>query len=307
MAPVRRASEVAGADVHVIDLRYLGLSHAIAAFLVRGPDGPVLVETGPASTIGELESGLSVLGIALGDLAGALVTHIHLDHSGAAGHLATLGVPIFVHPRGFRHLVDPSRLLASAGRIYGDRLEEMWGQTVAAPESMVSAVEDGDVIDVGGLSFTAMDTPGHARHHHVYRLGDAAFCGDVAGVRLPHSDLVAVPAVPPEFDPAAWRTSIDRLQSSGLRVLLLTHFGSVDTPAEHLGRLREELDAMLEFVTGLHADGMSLDAMTDRYVAWSRGRAQTSGVDGDALERFEAANPFGVSVGGIVRYLESRS
>ena len=293
------------ADVHVLDLGYLGLRHAIAAFLVIGPRGPVLVETGPASTLPGLEAGLAAHGFSVESLRGALVTHIHLDHSGAAGHLASRGVPIFVHPRGLPHLVDPSRLLASAGRIYGDRLEGLWGLTIAAPDDMVTPLDDNESVEIGGLRFTAIDTPGHARHHHAYRLGGRAFCGDIAGVRLPGSDLIAVPAVPPEFDQAAWRGSIERLAGGAFDTLFLTHFGAVTAPSEHLHRLRTELDEIVDFVGTLHRAGREQSEITSRYVEWSRERARARGVTGAELERFEAANPFEVSVGGIIRALAS--
>jgi len=290
-------------DISTIDLGFKGLDHAVAAFLVRGPDGAVLVETGPASTVEALFAGLVAHGFAPSDLAAALVTHIHLDHAGAAGHLAAHGVDLYVHPRGARHLIDPSRLLASAERIYGDQLEALWGTTIAVPAERVHAVADGAVVQLAGLAFTALDTPGHAGHHHCWQVGGAVFTGDVGGVRMPGSRLVAVPAVPPEFDPDAWRASIARLRSAGAEAFYLTHFGRVGDPAEHLDALEAELDAVLAFMTAAAQETDERDVLARRYVAWNRDRAEKLGVTSAEWARFEAANPFSISVDGILRWL----
>jgi glyoxylase-like metal-dependent hydrolase (beta-lactamase superfamily II) len=242
----------------------------------------------------------------LGDLAAALVTHIHLDHSGAAGHLAAQGVDVYVHPRGARHLIDPTRLLASAARIYGDELESLWGVTLPVPPERVHAVEDGTVLRLAGLLFTAIDTPGHAGHHHAWQVGDAVFTGDVGGVRMPGSRLVAVPAVPPEFDPDAWRRSIAHLREIRPRTLYLTHFGAVDDPLDHWNRLEAELDAVLSFMIDAVTTTPDRDDLVDRYVAWSRARATAAGVGEAERERFEAANPLVISVDGILRWLGRR-
>lgn len=298
--------------VHPIDLRFQGLDHAVAAFAVEGPGGWALVETGPGSTLPALVDGLARLGVHPGELAGALVTHIHLDHAGAAGWLARQGVPIYVHPVGAPHLVDPSRLLASAGRIYGDRLEALWGPMAPSPADRVVAVDDGATVALAGLSFRAIATPGHAKHHHAWQVGGAIFTGDAAGVRMPGSRLVAVPAVPPEFDPDAWRATIDRLAAEAAALadlaptLYLTHFGAVTDPAAHLDRLGRELDAVVEVFTEYAAAGLERAAILQRYVDWSRGRARAEGVDEAELARFEAANPFEVSVDGVLRWLARR-
>lgn len=298
--------------VHPIDLRFQGLDHAVAAFAVEGPDGWVLVETGPGSTLPALVDGLASLGVHPGDLAGVLVTHIHLDHAGAAGWLARQGVPIHVHPVGAPHLVDPSRLLASAGRIYGDRLEALWGSVLPVPADRVVAVDDGARVALAGLTWRAIATPGHAKHHHVWQVGGALFTGDAAGVRMPGSQLVAVPAVPPEFDPDAWRVTIDRLAAEATALadlaptLYLTHFGAVIDPAAHLDRLASELDAVVAAFTAYAAAGLDRDTSLRRYVDWSRDRARAAGVDEAELARFEAANPFEVSVDGVLRWLARR-
>ncbi len=171
--------------IDTIDLEFQGASNVIASFLIHGPGGPVLVETGPVSTLPTLLARLEERGVRPGDVRDVLVTHIHLDHAGAAGWWAREGARVWVHSVGAPHLVDPGKLLASAKRIYGDRMDALWGEVVAAPADRVIAVDDGAQLEVGGLSITAIDTPGHAWHHHVYRLEDVAFTGDAAGILLP--------------------------------------------------------------------------------------------------------------------------
>ncbi|MCC7018967.1 MAG: MBL fold metallo-hydrolase [Ardenticatenales bacterium] len=297
--------------VHILDLNFMALDHAVAAFAVEGPDGWALVETGPGSTLPALVEGLAALGVHPAELAGVLVTHIHLDHAGAAGWLARQGVPIHVHPVGAPHLVDPSRLIASATRIYGDAMDRLWGDILPAPADRVIAVEDGATVAVAGLTFRAIATPGHAKHHHAWRVGDALFTGDAGGVRLPGSRLVAVPAVPPEFDPDAWRATMDRLVAEcdalPATTLYLTHFGAVADGRWHFERLREELSDVVAFIGARQAEGADRDAILSHYVEWSRARALEAGVDAAELARFEAANPFGVSVDGVLRWLGRRS
>ncbi len=172
--------------IEVIDLNFQGQPAIIASYVLRGPRGVALIETGPASTYPALKAGLAALGIELAQVTDILVTHIHLDHSGAAGWLAQeSGATVHVHSVGAPHLADPGKLLASARRIYGDAMDNLWGETRPAPAGQVHALADGDVIDAAGLRVTAVDTPGHAWHHMAYLLDGLCWTGDVAAVRFP--------------------------------------------------------------------------------------------------------------------------
>src|SRR5690606_40448063 len=181
-------------QIHTLDLNFQNLSHAIAAYLIEGPEGYLLIETGPMSTLPALQARLAEHGLSAGDIGDVVVTHIHLDHAGAAGWWAQQGARVYVHPMGAPHLVDPARLWASAGRIYGEAMESLWGSVVPAPPEQVRVVRDGQQITAAGVTLTAIDTPGHAGHHHTYRLGDVGFTGDAAGVRVPGSEWVSLPA-----------------------------------------------------------------------------------------------------------------
>jgi len=278
-------------QIEILDLEFQDIPHVIASYLVLGSEGPVLVESGPSSTLPTLIRRLDDYGITPADIRHVLVTHIHLDHAGAAGWWAQQGARIYVHPFGAPHLVDPARLLASAERIYGNRMESLWGDIPPAPPDKVVPVQDGEVIEVAGLAFNAIETPGHARHHHVYQLGEIAFAGDAAGIRLPGATWIDVPAPPPEFDREAWRLSIGRLRGLGLSTLCPTHFGPTTDVDFQLDTLEIELDTVTEYVRSMMAEGLDREAMVERYTAWLEEREAKEGVVGDLALAHDIGNP----------------
>jgi glyoxylase-like metal-dependent hydrolase (beta-lactamase superfamily II) len=228
--------------VRVIDVKHLGRPHVIGCWQVDG----LLVDPGP-------QSSMETLLEAIGDEQprGLLLTHIHLDHAAATGALVRRWpeLEVYVHERGARHLVDPSKLLASAERLYGDQMERLWGEIVPVPEENVRPLAGGE--DVLGMRVAY--TPGHASHHVCYfhKETGTAFVGDVAAVRIPPSDLVVPPTPPPDIDIETWLDSIAIVESWRPERLALTHFGAVEDPIEHLEivrkRLREEADMAREF------------------------------------------------------------
>jgi glyoxylase-like metal-dependent hydrolase (beta-lactamase superfamily II) len=227
-----------------IDLKFQSTDGIIAAFAApTGDGGFALFETGPASTLGAVEHAVAGLGLTLDDLAAIFVTHVHLDHSGAAGALARrTGCAVWAHPAGAAHLIDPgAKLLPSAERIYGDRLEALWGRTEGVPSRQLRTVGDGDRIVVGGLEVVAWHTPGHAVHHVAWQVGGDVVTGDVGGVRFPGADHVLPPMPPPDIDVEAWRRSLELLRGLAPERLLLTHFGAFDDPVRHLDDLDDRL------------------------------------------------------------------
>jgi glyoxylase-like metal-dependent hydrolase (beta-lactamase superfamily II) len=292
--------------IETLDLRFQGTPHVIAAFLIRGSAGPVLVETGPASTLPTLLEELERVGVRPGDVRHVLVTHIHLDHAGAAGWWARQGARVYVHPVGAPHLMAPGKLLSSAKRIYGDRMDSLWGDTLAAPADRVVAVEDGDSVEVEGLSIRAIATPGHASHHHVYCVGDSAFTGDAAGIRLPGMDWIDLPAPPPEFDREAWKVSLERLREVDLRTLYRTHFGATSAVQQELSTFDEVLDQGTEWIRELLDANLDRESMVEFFSERMRRRAIAEGVGEAGLEAYELANPRSMSVDGIARYWRKR-
>jgi glyoxylase-like metal-dependent hydrolase (beta-lactamase superfamily II) len=288
--------------IETLDLDFGRTAETIAAFLVLGPESPVLIETGPASTLPTLLRRLDEHGVAPSDIRHVLVTHIHLDHAGAAGWWAQQGATVYVHPLGARHLIDPRKLLASAARIYGDRMDELWGRSLPAPEDRVVAVEDGETIRAGGLEIVPIETPGHARHHHVYRLGEFAFTGDAAGIRLPGKSWIDLPAPPPEFDLSEWKRTLERLRAERFATIYRTHFGPTSEVAEQLDTFEGLLQQASTTVRDLIERGAERDEMVEAYCDGMRSRAAASGVDDETAEAYELANPRYMSVDGIARY-----
>ena len=225
-----------------IDVMHLGRPHVIGCWEVDG----LLVDPGPQSSMRTLLE-------ALGDEQprALLLTHIHLDHAAATGALVRRWpeLEVYVHERGAPHLIDPSKLLASAERLYGEEMERLWGEIVPVPEANVKPLAGGE--DVLGMRVAY--TPGHASHHvcYLHEESGAAFVGDVAAVRIPPSDLVVPPTPPPDIDIETWLDSIAIVESWRPERLALTHFGAVEDPIEHLEvvrrRLREEADLAREF------------------------------------------------------------
>lgn len=302
--------------VHTIDLLYLDIPQAVGAFVIFDAMrslGPVLIETGPASTLPALIAGLATLGLAASDIRHALVTHIHLDHAGAAGELARNGTHIHVHEFGAKHLIDPSKLIDSARRIYGDQTERLWGTITPVPPTLVHSIHDGDVIDVEGLRFRAIETPGHARHHHAFALeidGEkVGFVGDAAGfnARAVSESLISVPTPPPEFDLDAWLATIDRLEAERFDAVYLTHFGRVDDVSDHFARLREVIIEHAEFVRMRLAAGEHRETILRAYIEWNRRDAARHGLNDAGFARYVSRNLLTMNVDGMLRYWSKRS
>lgn len=289
-------------NIHTLDLNFQGTAKSIASFLIQGPSGNILIETGPGSTLDTLIFRLSEIGLTPQDIGHVLVTHIHLDHAGAAGWFGQQGARVYVHPVGAPHLINPDRLLHSARRIYGDKLDTLWGDMLPLPEEKITILSDGDEIDVAGLSIKVIDTPGHAYHHHVYAIGDVAFTGDAAGVRIEGSPMVDIPAPPPEFNLEAWLETISRLRSCKFRTLYPTHFGPLPNPEEHLLLLADLLQQATSRIRLLLENGADRSTILADFVAWHKERTIQVGLSASDYARYEVSNPVYMSVDGIVRY-----
>ncbi len=297
-------------SVHLIDLEFMGQSGTIAAYLLTAPSGEAaLIETGPASTRRALLDGVRAAGLDPAAITDVLVTHIHLDHSGAAAVLLRDDLPharVLVHPVGRPHLIDPSKLARSAARLYGERMDELWGEIAPAPAERVVALEDGARLRLAGHELEVLFTPGHAAHHAAVRHAatGAVFTGDVAGVRVPGSEAINAPTVPPEFDPEAWEASIDRVLAREPSLLLLGHFGPHADARTHLETLPRRLREWTAFVRAGLAAGRTIEAMGEEL---RRRDATAAGTSAEGARRLDLAAGYTISVAGIARYLQKRT
>lgn len=234
----------------IIDLNFLGHREGVASYLLEGNGELVLVDCGPASCLPALDRYLSARDLRLKNISSLLLTHIHFDHAGAAGALVKENpkLRVYVHEAGAPHLVDPSRLLNSATRLYGDALQQMFGEMIPVPPENIVVLIGGESIRVAGREIEVAYTPGHATHHVSYfdQSTGAAFTGDTTGMRLPGYDVIAPLTPPPDIDLAAFTNSLAEIERRNPTVLMLPHFGPYTNVKEHLQVTRERLYSWTE-------------------------------------------------------------
>ncbi|MEM7659282.1 MAG: MBL fold metallo-hydrolase, partial [Bacteroidota bacterium] len=290
--------------IHTLDLQFQ-VTEVIGAFVVETTEGPVLVETGPYSVFEHLIKGLARFGYEPSDIRHVFLTHIHFDHAGAAWALAREGATIYVHPRGYKHLHDPSRLYGSAKRIYGDMMEKLWGEMHGIPEELLVAVEDGQKVTVGEKEFIAWYTPGHASHHIAWQVGESVFAGDVAGVKILNGPIVP-PCPPPDIDIEAWEVSIDKLLSLNPTSLYLTHYGKVEDVEAHLTTLRKVLRTWADWIKPYFDEQVPQMEIVPKFTAWVEESLKEHGLDKATLAKYHGANPAYMSVAGLMRYWQKK-
>ena len=272
-----------------LDLHHQGAERVIGAYLVETDEGPAVFDCGPSSCVEELKARLRERGLELEDVRHLLLSHIHLDHAGAAGVLVREHPELQVHVSsiGAPHLIDPSRLERSARRLYGDEFDTLWGEVAPVPRENVH--EAGDRI----LGLDCFPSPGHASHHVCYLDGDGTlYAGDAAGVRIQPSSFVLPPTPPPEFDLATWESTLDELDRREPKRLALIHFGVADDPREHLAELRQRLRAC----TALVGNGASEEEFE---------AATVDELGADAAPYVQAIPPW-QSYAGLRRYWDKR-
>lgn len=276
-----------------IDLLHLDTPGIIGCYLVETDDGPALFDCGPATCVEHLKAGLSARGLGLADLRHLLLSHIHLDHAGAAGTLVREhpGLQVHVSEIGAPHVIDPSKLEASARRLYGEAFDELWGELAPVPATNVHVVGD----KVVGLE--CFPTPGHASHHVSYLDAQGTlYAGDAAGVRIGGGAFVMPPCPPPEFDLAAWEQTIFEIERRAPDRLALIHFGAYDGVEAHLAALRETLHRWAQWIE----DGM------DEQTFVAAARQDVSQTDPDLPDAYDRAAPYWHHYRGIERYWRKR-
>jgi glyoxylase-like metal-dependent hydrolase (beta-lactamase superfamily II) len=295
--------------ITLIDLQFQGRVETIAAYLIYNGETAALIETGPASTIDTLLEGIQAAGAPLEALRQIFVTHIHLDHASGASVLARQlpWTRIYVHPAGAPHLADPSKLLASAARLYGDQMETLWGTILPVPAERLVSVHDGEEIPIPGSTLRVLETPGHARHHHAYLDVNSGllFTGDIGGVRMPGIQYVRPPTAPPELDIEAWRASIARLRALDATGLCLTHFGLFrGNLAWHWDDLEQRLVAWGTLVRTLLEQGADQDTIVQKLGAQATEEMAQAEAD---PRQYDVAISYDSLVAGYVRYWKTRN
>ncbi|WP_165423293.1 MBL fold metallo-hydrolase [Ktedonosporobacter rubrisoli] len=294
-----------------ISLPFQGEQGIIGSYLLAGANEVALIDPGPSTTIEALLASIREAGFAPEDITHLVATHIHLDHFGAAGSLLR-HLPrarVYVHSKGARHLLDPSKVVASATRIYGERMQQLWGEIEAVPQEKLQSIEGGDILNIAGRRLEVHYTPGHAVHHVIFfdvHSGEL-FAGDAAGVRLQGIDYVRPPTPPPDLDLEAWSETISKLKQLRPDVLYLAHFGPTTNVPQHLERLREKLYSWGELVLAQMRNGKDEAEIIESFIAQTQPELERIARDPHELARYEIATNYPMTVQGYMRYWKLKS
>jgi glyoxylase-like metal-dependent hydrolase (beta-lactamase superfamily II) len=293
------------AGLSYLDLKFSGVEGVIASVILHGPGGAAIIDPGPSSTLPALRAGLDRAGIAMADVRAILLTHIHLDHAGAAGTLVreNPALRVYVHEKGAPHMVDPAKLIASATRLWGDEMDQLWGDMRPVPAEKLVILQGGERTTAGGRDLDVAYTPGHASHHVSYFSADTgiAFVGDTAGVRLQAGRVILPPTPPPDIDLDAWRDSVARISAWRPGTLFITHFGPYAPVAAHLTEVADHLD----LTSGLVRASLLRPGTDEEREAWFtdeiRRELRRRMTEADA-QAYEVAGRFDLNWRGLARY-----
>ena len=291
----------------VIELDTLlgGWERVTAGYLIEG-SGPVLVETGSQSSVPVLLAQLEQLGVGASDLAGVVVTHIHLDHAGGVGDVARAfpKATVYVHPKGARHLADPTRLVDSAARVYGPLLDSLYGRLDPTPSERIHVLEDGEAIPISSnRSLVAVDSPGHAKHHVALHdtLSGVLFAGDAVGVKLPDAGVLRPSTPPPDFDLRAALSSLGRFAERRPTGLALAHYGLLADPLDVLDEADGTLRKWADVAESAFRDGRDIaSALAIEF------ESDLDGVPEAHREKLEVMNGVHSNAAGLHRWLSTR-
>lgn len=292
--------------IHNIALDFQGKLFAISSFLVETSVGPVLIESGPYSTIQSLEKGIQKCGYEITDIKHVFLTHIHLDHAGAAWYFAQQGAQIYLHPLGYKHMHNPSKLLASAKMIYGDMMEQLWGTLKPIDAEKLTTVEDNAQFTLGANIFKATYSPGHAKHHVAWQLNNVLFTGDVAGICIKNGPVVP-PCPPPDIHIEDWIESIQKIINiKEIDTYYLTHGGKVQNCVTHMKKLQNMLKAYANFMLPYYKADAKVHEVVQPFNNFVKELLLKNGATQNDLNTYESANPSFMAVAGLLRYWKKK-
>lgn len=288
--------------VHVLDTRQLDRPGIVAATVLETDDGIALFDTGPESTFDNVASELRRIGANVDEVRHVFLSHIHFDHAGSAWRFAEGGATVYVHPKGAPHLVDPTKLIDSATRIFGKEMERLWGKIAPVPAASVTVLEDNEIIRLGPLEIQAIATPGHASHHHVYHWEDNVFGGDIAGVRIGDGPPIP-PFVPPELHVESWLESITKIRRLNPVRLYLPHFGLVEgSISSHLDCLEERVRRWSSWFRDRMRAGESENQLVPAFAQYEADDLLAGGATESGVQDYETADPSYMAVTAALRY-----
>jgi len=294
----------------LLDLDWAGHPRSIASALLRSGDAVALVDPGPSSTVPNLRKQLAVHGLRISDLDALFLTHIHLDHAGASGSLVRENprLRVYVHSRGAPHMADPSKLLDSARRLYGDTMERLYGEFLAVPQANLCILEGGETLSFGSRQLLVVYTPGHASHHVTYfdASEGLAFVGDTAGIAIEGHPFILPATPPPDVNLEQWNASLDAIAALDPKRLFLTHFSFSDHPARHLASYRERLLRWSELVAKILSEGVDDAQASEAFISAIAAEARQS-LSREEVDHYLYNGALHLSWLGLARYHRKRA
>ncbi len=293
----------------LLDLHWAGHPRSIASALLRLGDCVALVDPGPTSTIANLREQLAAHGLRISDLDVLLLTHIHLDHAGASGSLVRENprLRVYVHSRGAPHMADPSKLLDSARRLYGETMQRLYGEFLAVPQANLGILEGGETLSFGSRQLQVVYTPGHASHHVTYfdTSEGLAFVGDTTGIAIEGHPFILPATPPPDINLELWSTSLDAIAALDPKRLFLTHFSFCDHPARHIASYRERLLRWSELVAKILSEGVEESQASEAFINAIAAEARKS-LTQEEVDHYLYNGALQLSWLGLARYHRKR-
>jgi len=297
-------------SITTLDDLWMGRPRSIATALLESDGHRAVVDPGPGSTLETLHRAMEARGLSAGDLDAVLLTHIHLDHAGATGALVreNPGLVVYVHKNGAPHVIDPSKLLASAQRLWPNDLQRLFGETLSVPARNLRILEGGETLSLGSRQVEVVYTPGHASHHVSYfeKTEGIAFVGDTAGVRIEGNAYVMPATPPPDIDLGIWDTSFAAILERKPERLFLTHFGFSDNPSEHILLFRERLHRWAELTEEILRTAANDSAAMDSFMSATFAELSQY-VPANEAEHYAFSAGLNLSFLGLARYLRKRA